>query len=124
MELLGNLALGFSTALLPVNLFCCLVASGVALPFASLASATPLDMAVLTAFAFTSIPLAFFMFLAGARLIPAAEAGLITTLDVVLSPLWVYLIFGENPGLLAIIGGTVVFAAVVWHILGGLRQST
>ena len=59
------------------------------------------------------------MFLAGARPIPAAEAGLITTLEVVLSPAWVYLIFGENPGLLAIIGGTVVFAAVVWHFSAG-----
>lgn len=110
--------------MLPVNLFCCLMAAGIALPYASPASATPLDLTVLTAFAFTSIPLAFFMFLAGARRIPAAEAGLITTLDVVLSPLWVFLIFGENPGLLAIIGGAIVFAAVVWHILGGLRKST
>ncbi|WP_413991848.1 DMT family transporter [Labrys okinawensis] len=109
--------------MLPVNLFCCLFTALIGLPFASPSHATPQDWLVLAAFAFTSIPLAFFMFLAGARKIPAAESGLITTLDVVLSPLWVYLIFSENPGQAAIIGGAIVFAAVVWHILDGLRIS-
>jgi drug/metabolite transporter (DMT)-like permease len=107
--------------MLPVNLFCCLLTALAGLPFASPASATPQDWLVLSVFAFTSIPLAFFMFLAGARKIPSAESGLITTLDVVLSPLWVYLIFSENPGQAAIIGGFIVFVAVVWHIVGGWR---
>lgn len=107
--------------MLPVNLFCCLFTAVVGLPFATTASVTPLDWLVLSTFAFTSIPLAFFMFLAGARKIPAAESGLITTLDVVLSPLWVYFIFAENPGQAAIVGGCIVLAAVVWHIIGGLR---
>ncbi|GLS18342.1 permease [Labrys miyagiensis] len=109
--------------MLPVNLFCCLFTALIGLPFASPGHATQLDWLVLAVFAFTSIPLAFFMFLAGARKIPAAESGLITTLDVVLSPLWVYLIFAENPGQAAIIGGTIVFGAVVWHVIDGLRVS-
>lgn len=107
--------------MLPVNLFCCLFTALVGLPFASPAAATAQDWLVLAVFAFTSIPLAFFMFLAGARRIPAAEAGLISTLDVVLAPLWVYLLFAEDPGTAAIVGGAIVLAAVVWHILGGLR---
>src|SRR5258706_353805 len=63
--------------MLPVNLFCCLLTALAGLPFASPASATPQDWLVLSVFAFTSIPLAFFMFLAGARKIPSAESGLI-----------------------------------------------
>ncbi len=110
--------------MLPVNLYSCIFTAIVGLPFATPSSASPLDWLVLAAFAFTSIPLAFFMFLAGARKIPAAESGLITTLDVVLSPLWVYLIFAENPGQAAIVGGSIVFAAVVWHIVDGLRLRT
>jgi drug/metabolite transporter (DMT)-like permease len=109
--------------MLPTNILCCIFTAIVGLPFASPDMATPQDWLVLSIFAFTSIPLAFFMFLAGARKIPAAESGLITTLDVVLSPLWVYLIFAENPGQAAIVGGTVVFVAVVWHIVGGLRPA-
>lgn len=107
--------------MLPVNLFCCLFTALVGLPFASPAVATAQDWVVLALFAFTSIPLAFFMFLAGARRIPAAESGLISTLDVVLAPLWVYLIFAEDPGMAAIIGGAIVLLAVIWHILGGWR---
>jgi drug/metabolite transporter (DMT)-like permease len=109
--------------MLPTNILCCIFTAAIGLPFASPDVATPQDWLVLSIFAFPSIALAFFMFLAGARKIPAAESGLITTLDVVLSPLWVYLIFADNPGQAAIVGGTVVFVAVVWHIVGGLRPA-
>jgi drug/metabolite transporter (DMT)-like permease len=111
-----------SVDMLPVNFLVCVFSAGFALPFAHPARAAPADLLVLAAFAFCSIALAFFMFLAGARRIPAAEAGLITTLEVVLSPLWVFLLFAENPGRPAIIGGAIVFAAVVWHIAGDGRR--
>jgi len=103
--------------MLPTNLIVCLLAAAFAFPLASPSRAGPLDFAALAGFAFTSIALGFFLFLAGARRIPAATAGLITTLEVILSPLWVYLIFGENPGAAAILGGAIVFVAVVGHIL-------
>jgi drug/metabolite transporter (DMT)-like permease len=87
-------------------------------PFATPSAATGLDLLALAGFAFTSIALAFFLFLAGTRRIPAAEAGLITTIEVALSPLWVYLLFSENPGLAALLGGAIVLGAVVWHVWG------
>ena len=43
------------------------------------------------------IALGLILFTAGARLIPAAQAGLITLLEVVLGPLWVWLIYREQP---------------------------
>ncbi len=49
----------------------------------------------------------------GARLIPAAEVALITLLEVVLGPLWVWLAISEEPGTATLIGGAVVVAAVV-----------
>jgi drug/metabolite transporter (DMT)-like permease len=112
-----------SLEMLPTNMLVCIFAALISLPFAKPSTATPLDLAALAGFAFTSIALAFFLFLAGARRIPAAETGLITTLEVVLSPIWVFLIFSENPGLAAIVGGTIVFLAVVWHILADRRDS-
>jgi drug/metabolite transporter (DMT)-like permease len=108
--------------MLPTNILVCIIAGLIAAPFARPMTATPVDLVVLAAFAFTSIALAFFLFLAGARRIPAAETGLITTLEVPLSPIWVYLLFGENPGLAAIVGGAIVFLAVVWQI-GGERRA-
>jgi drug/metabolite transporter (DMT)-like permease len=49
----------------------------------------------------------------GARLIPAAEVALITLLEVVLGPLWVWLAISEEPGTATLVGGIVVIAAVV-----------
>jgi drug/metabolite transporter (DMT)-like permease len=103
--------------ILPTNLVVCLMSGLMVAPFATPSSATPLDLLLLAGFAFTSIALSFFLFLAGTRRIPAAEAGLITTLEVALSPLWVFLLFSENPGLPALIGGAIVLVAVIGHIL-------
>ncbi|PZS12941.1 MAG: EamA family transporter [Solirubrobacterales bacterium] len=49
----------------------------------------------------------------GARLIPAAQVALISLLEVVLGPFWVWLAVGERPGLATVIGGAIVVAAVV-----------
>jgi drug/metabolite transporter (DMT)-like permease len=49
----------------------------------------------------------------GARLIPAAEVALITLLEVVLGPLWVWLTISERPGNGTLLGGAVVVVAVV-----------
>jgi drug/metabolite transporter (DMT)-like permease len=46
-------------------------------------------------------------------LIPAAEVALITLLEIVLGPLWVWIVLAERPALIVIIGGVVVILAVV-----------
>lgn len=49
----------------------------------------------------------------GARLIQAAQVALISLLEVVLGPLWVWLAVGERPGTATVIGGAIVVAAVI-----------
>jgi drug/metabolite transporter, DME family len=49
----------------------------------------------------------------GARLIPAAQVALITLLEVVLGPLWVWLAVGEEPTAATLAGGAIVVVAVV-----------
>ena len=44
----------------------------------------------------------------GARLIPAAEVALITLLEVVLGPLWVWIALSERPSTATLAGGAVV----------------
>ena len=80
------------------------------------------DFAILFAFGLTTIGLAFVLFMEGAKFIPSAEAGLISLLDVVLGPIWVFLAFGENPGELTLVGGAIVLAAAVWRIAPDLSQ--
>jgi drug/metabolite transporter (DMT)-like permease len=52
----------------------------------------------------------------GARLIPAAEAALITQLENVLGPLWVWLAGIERPPAATIAGGLIVICAVVFQV--------
>jgi drug/metabolite transporter (DMT)-like permease len=80
------------------------------------------DFVILFAFGLTTIGLAFVLFMEGAKFIPSAEAGLISLLDVVLGPIWVFLAFGENPGELTLVGGAIVLAAAVWRIAPDLSQ--
>lgn len=88
----------------------------VTLPFAELAAA-PRDLALLALFGVGQMGLGLVMFTAGVRLIPAADAGLITVLEVILAPLWVWFAFGENPGTRAILGGAIVLGSVIVHTL-------
>jgi drug/metabolite transporter (DMT)-like permease len=94
----------------------------VSLPFASFALA-PGDLVLLALFGFGQMGLGLIMFTAGVRLIPAADAGLITIVEVILAPIWVWLAFGEDPGGRAIIGGAIVLAAVVFNTLGEKRAA-
>jgi drug/metabolite transporter (DMT)-like permease len=80
------------------------------------------DFAILFLFGLTTIGLAFVLFMEGAKFIPSAEAGLISLLDVVLGPLWVFIAFGENPGLATMLGGAIVLGAAVWRMAPELRQ--
>ena len=80
------------------------------------------DFFILFVFGLTTIGLAFVIFMEGAKFIPSAEAGLISLLDVVLAPIWVFLAFGENPGAATILGGAIVLAAAVWRIAPDLRR--
>ena len=55
----------------------------------------------------------------GARLIPAAEAALITQLENVLGPLWVWLAGIERPPAATVVGGVIVICAVVFQVTQG-----
>ena len=90
------------------------------LPLASLRESDARNALVLFLFGFTSNVLGFFAFVTGVRRMPPAEAGLIATIEIVLAPLWVWLLFAEDPGEAAILGGGIVLAAIVFHLSGEL----
>ncbi len=57
------------------------------------------------------------LFTLGSRHVPAAEITLIALVEMMLGPLWVWLIVDEVPGALTLAGGAVVFAAIVgWSL--------
>lgn len=75
------------------------------------------DLGWLIAFGAVNLGLGLAMFTTGARLIPAALAALVGTLEPVLGPIWVWLIHNEVPSGRTLLGGAVVFAALVIHLL-------
>ncbi|MBL8580107.1 MAG: DMT family transporter [Mesorhizobium sp.] len=74
------------------------------------------DMAWLFAFGALNLGLGLAFFATGARLIPAAFAALLGTFETLLGPVWVWLVHGEVPSARTLIGGAVIFAALLVHI--------
>jgi drug/metabolite transporter (DMT)-like permease len=74
------------------------------------------DMGFLFAFGALNLGLGLACFASGARLVPAALAALLGTLEPVLGPIWVWLVHGEVPSSRTIVGGAVVFAALIVHL--------
>jgi drug/metabolite transporter (DMT)-like permease len=84
-----------------------------AAPFADPSQASAQDVALLATLGIWQIGLGFVFLTIGGRLIPAGEVALITLLEVVLGPLWVWLFLGERPATATLLGGAVVLAAVL-----------
>lgn len=68
------------------------------------------------------LPLSFGLIALGPRRLPAPEVGLLMLLETVLGPLWVWAYLEEAPGTLALIGGSVVIAALALHSLWRMRD--
>jgi drug/metabolite transporter (DMT)-like permease len=83
------------------------------LPFADPGQIDGADMGWLAALGIGQIGLGFALLTVGARRIPAAQVGLITLLEVVLGPLWVWLALDERPSTLTLVGGAIVIVAIV-----------
>jgi drug/metabolite transporter (DMT)-like permease len=81
------------------------------------------DMAYLFAFGALNLGLGMALFVTGARLIPAALAALLGTLETVLGPIWVWLVHGEQASGRTVIGGTIVLVALILYLVAGNRSS-
>lgn len=89
-----------------------LLAAMVGLPFLLTESPTPADWGGVLFLGIFQLGIPFIMMSVAIRHLTAVEAILIQTLEPVLNPIWVFLIVGETPTPLALIGGIVVLTAV------------
>jgi drug/metabolite transporter (DMT)-like permease len=111
----GTIVLARARPDVPTTEACCLGVLMVAvatLPMAHMAVPEH-DMVLLALFGFGQMGLALMMFTTGVRLIPSADAGLISMLESVLAPLWVWFAFSETPDANTLIGGAIVVGAVL-----------
>ena len=86
---------------------------------------SPLDLGLCAVFGVVQNAAGLAFYTLGSRRVPAAEATLIASLEVPLTPFWVWLAFGEAASPSTLIGGAMVLSALVGHILiGNGRFST
>ena len=89
-----------------------------AAPFAHPSQVGGRDLALLAGLGITQIGLGLIFLSLGARLIPAAEVALITLLEIVLGPLWGWIVLSEQPSAATLAGGAIVLVAVLIQVRG------
>lgn len=99
-----------------------LIAASFALTQAGGLAVSAGDMGFLFAFGAINLGLGLACFASGARLIPAAFAALLGTFETLLGPVWVWLVHAEIPSTRTILGGSIVFAALLVHIALEFRR--
>lgn len=99
------------------------IGSAIAFALAGPIAVGAYDFGLLFAFGALNLGLGLALFVTGARLIPAALAALLGTLEPVLGPFWVWLMHGEVPTLRTIIGGAMIFGALLAHIALHARRA-
>ena len=65
----------------------------------------------------------FTLVVLGTRYIPAAQVGLLAMVEPVLAPIWVWMGVGEVPGLATIVGGAIIFSAIIIDGILNIKSS-
>jgi len=82
-------------------------------PFISIGSATGSDWTIFFLLGVFQMGVGLTLLTIGARMLPSAEVALLTLLEVVLGPLWVWLAYSERPTATTLLGGAIITAAVI-----------
>ena len=67
-------------------------------------------------------PFAFWALAIGPKYLSAAETGMFYLLETVLAPIWVWLVFTEEPPVATLAGGAIILVALVWHSTHSMRR--
>lgn len=111
-----------TVSMVPTGALGAIIGSICAIPFVVEWTLTRAELMTFALFGFTQQGLGLILTTIGIARVPSAQAALLMSLDVPLSPTWVWLVIGEQPTILALVGGAVILLAVIGHILVEARQ--
>lgn len=117
---------GKATEMFPAILTGALMSVAAAALVAALGAGTlaapPRDIAIAAGMGVVLLTFGMVLYTLGSRVVPAAELTLLSMIEVLLAPIWAFLMLGEQatPGTLA--GGAVVLAAVAFNALSGMAR--
>ena len=81
------------------------------------------ELVLFALFGFTQQGAGLILSTLGTARVPAAHAALVLSLDLPMSPAWVWLVLGERPTAMGLAGGLIVLSAILVHIgIEGRRQ--
>ncbi len=106
----------------PATFLGVIIAGAVAATQAETLHVSPRDMGFLFAFGAINLGLALAFYAIGARLIAPAYTALLATFETLFGPIWVWLVHGEVPASRTVLGGAIVFAALMVHIAIEVRR--
>jgi drug/metabolite transporter (DMT)-like permease len=101
-----------------------LAAALASLPFAHPAEVTARELPWLVALGPGQLAVGLLFYMASLKRIPASRAALLGLLELVLAPIWVWLVDGESPGHLTLLGGVIVIGAAAANVWLDSRHSS
>ncbi|MBI1775426.1 MAG: DMT family transporter [Proteobacteria bacterium] len=110
-----NIRYNRTVRMIPAACIAAAIGAMVALPLATPLAPSFDALALLWFFGAGQLAVGMILFMTGARLLPAAQTSLLSLLEVILGPLWVWLVYGEDPGLFVLAGGLIVMVALAGH---------
>jgi drug/metabolite transporter (DMT)-like permease len=102
-------------AMAPAMLLSALMSTVISLPFARPFDITRHDLVLLLLFGFAQLGIGLALFSIGAARLPATDVALLSMLEPIMGPIWVWIFVSEYPGIPALIGGSAVFIALAAH---------
>ena len=109
--------------LIPATGFGLLLAALVASPFAVFPEMSSSQWVYLIVGAGFVLPVALGLLTLGPRYLPAPEAAMLTLLETVLGPLWVWFVIKEQPSMETIMGGVVIIFTIAIHSFLALKKT-
>lgn len=76
---------------------------------------TSAEMYILLYMGVVQIGISYFIFNIGIKYVSATESMIIGMLEAIFNPIWVFLGVGEVPAPTAVVGGLIIFAAILFH---------
>lgn len=58
----------------------------------------------------------------GSKVVPSAELALLSNTEVMLAPFWVWLLMGETASAGTLLGGAILFVAIMFNAYSGIRR--
>lgn len=100
-----------------------MVVAGVVLGVRAEVLAVPArDIAVSVAMGAGMLATGMALYTLGSRVVPAADLTLLSMVEVLLAPVWVWLVLGETASAGTFLGGGILLVAIAGNALSGLRR--